>query len=105
MKETDTNKLTAYEKETIINFNEDEKNASAYTYNKATIKKLDECCKIFPVLFQVQKQSSYGKHLSKTYIFPKKYVSIRKPTILSDAQKSASAEKAKNMRKAKTLKD
>jgi len=102
MREKNTYKLTKWEQETIFNFNEDEKEASVYTYNKALIRRLDGFCEKFPDQFKLDKESWYGKHLSKTYILPKKYVSIRKPTILSDAQKIASAEKAKNMRKVKS---
>ena len=97
--------LSKYEQETIISFNEDEKIASVYTYNKAMIKKLDNVCLKFPDLFQVDKEDLYGKHLSKTYKIPKKYISVRMPKSLSDEQKIASAEKAKNMRKAKMLKE
>ena len=104
MKESNTYKLSAYEKETIINFNEDEKTAYIYTYNKAMIKKLDEYCKMFPGLFTLENENYYGKHLSKTYQIPKKYVSIRKPKILAEGQKVLAIDKARKMRETKSLK-
>lgn len=90
-----TYSLTAYEQETIINFNEDEKTASVYTYNKALIKKLDNFCLKYPDLYQLVKQEWYGKHLSKTYIIPKKYVTIRQPKILSEDTKKKFAANLK----------
>lgn len=34
--------LTKYEQETIINYNQEEKNASCYTHDRALIRRLDE---------------------------------------------------------------
>jgi len=101
---TNTQNLTAYEQETIINFNEEEKTASVYTYNNATIKKLDEYCLKYPELYQIEKERIYGSHVSKTYTIPKKYVSFRKPTILTDEQKIVAIEKARKMRRVRSLK-
>lgn len=98
-----TQTLTAYEKETIINFNEDEKTASVYTYNKVMTKKLDECCLKYPELFKIEKENIYGRHLSKTYTIPKKYVSIRKPKFLTEAQKILAKDKARKMRGIRSL--
>lgn len=102
MKRTSQN-LTSYEQETIINFNEEEKTAAVYTYNKATIKMLDKCCLDYPDMFVLLKADVYGKHISKSYVIPKKYVKIRKPKILSDVQRILAVEKAKKMREAQSL--
>jgi len=79
--------LSNYERETIINFNEDEKTALVYTHNKSLMKKLDEYCLKHPKLYKLEKEHWYGKHLSKSYIIPKKYVGIRQPKILSEENK------------------
>lgn len=99
-----TQNLTAYEQETIINFNEEEKTASVYTYNNALIKKLDEYCLDYPDMFNLEKENNYGAHLSKTYKIPKKYVSFRKPTILTKEQKILAIDKARKMREVRSLK-
>lgn len=88
-------KLTSYELETIINYNEEEKTSSVYTYNKALIKKLDNYCLKFPNLFIFEKQDYYGKHLSKSYIIPKKQVKITAPRILSEETKNKLANNLK----------
>ena len=76
-------KLTNYERETIINFNEAEKMASIYTCNKALIRKLNGFCKKRPDLYRLDEVDLP----SKTYIFPKKLVSVRCPKRLTEAQK------------------
>lgn len=66
--------LTLEEKETIILYNEAEKTASVYTCSPSLQRKLDK-------LSATSKEFSLcveDKH-SKTYIFPKKLISIRKP--------------------------
>jgi len=93
-------KLTRYEQETIINFNEEENMASVYTYNSSLIKKLDKCCVNFPELYQLEKIDNYGTYVSKTYIVPKRMVSVRVPTFntLTEEQKKENSERMKKMR-------
>ena len=67
--------LTKQERETVIVFNEAEKTAELYTCSSVVIRKMDELVKEFDE-FSVGKQDE----VSKTYIFPKKYVKIRKPS-------------------------
>jgi hypothetical protein len=76
--------ITNYERETIINYNDEEKEASVYTLNKSLIRRLDGLCQKNPDIFKCTKTQSDG---SKEYEFPKKYVSIRAPKILSEEQK------------------
>lgn len=102
MKRTSQN-LTSYEQETIINFNEEEKTAAVYTYNKAIIKMLDKLSLDYPNMFKLIRIDKYGKHISKSYEIPKKYVKIKKPKILSDAQKILAMDKAKKMREIKRI--
>lgn len=72
-------KLTNYERETIITFNEAEQTANVYTCNKALIHKLDGFCKNHSVIIRVQEDE-----FSKTYKLPKKLISIRQPRYLPD---------------------
>lgn len=93
--------LTKYEQETIINFNEDEKTASVYTYNKALIRKLQEYCKRFPNLYKLEKEDKHWG--SKTFIVPKQYISVRVPKILTEEQKITAIDRAKKMREIRNL--
>ena len=74
--------LTSYERVTTFNFNEEDKEASIYTYNKDLITKLDKYCQEFPKLYKLTKTDKYGKNISKTYSVPKEMISVRFPTAL-----------------------
>lgn len=80
--------LSKYERETIINFNEEEKMASIYTCSEAYKKKLDNFCKKRPDLYKLEEDDPP----SKTYIFPKRLISIRLPRILTEEQKDRLTE-------------
>ena len=88
--------LTAYERETIINYNEGEPTASVYTHNRALRRTLDKLAQERPEDCRVDRVSHEGTAVD--YIIPKAWVKIRPPRIASEAQKVASraaAEKAK----------
>ena len=53
-------KLTKYEKETIILFNEAEDTASIYTYNAGLKKRLAAFSRKYPDLCHVEKSSDLG---------------------------------------------
>ena len=53
-------KLTKYEKETIINFNEGEKEASIYTFNASLKRRLAEFARKYPALAAAFRASLYG---------------------------------------------
>lgn len=80
--------LSRYERETIILFNEDEKEARVYTCSPALMRKMDELCKNNPE-FRTEKQDD----ISRTYVCPKRLVSIRKPPRLSGEQRQKAAER------------
>lgn len=75
--------LSSEERETTINFDDGDDTASIYTCNKALIKRLDGFCKKRPDLYKLIEKDPP----SKTYTFPKKYISLRLPRILTDKQK------------------
>lgn len=56
-------KLTKYEQETIINFNNDEQEASIYTASPQMMRKLDALAAAYPEHYQVVEQTE----VSKTY--------------------------------------
>lgn len=63
--------LSAIEKETIILFNESEKEAEIFTYNKSMIKKFDKYAQERPDEVKVVKIYDDG---AKKYIVPKEWI-------------------------------
>ena len=76
-------KLSRYEQETIVNYNAGEQNATIYTRDKAVMRKLDTLVADCPDTYSLIGQDE----VSKTYSFPKSYVSYRKPRKLSNEQR------------------
>lgn len=68
-------KLSRYEQETIVSYNAGEQTATIYTRDKAVMRKLDTLVANFPDTYKLVKQDE----VSKTYSFPKSFVSYRKP--------------------------
>ena len=64
------NKLTLYEKETIILYNQAEKEAEIYTHDPVLIKKLKEQ----PNIAKLKSVSDFGGY---TFVLPKKELFIR----------------------------
>ena len=60
-------KLSAYERETIILFNETSEPAEVFTYNKKMIRKLDRLAQKFPNEFKLKSDNGDG---GMTYIVP-----------------------------------
>ena len=83
-------KLTKYEQETIINYNQEEKTASCFTHDPALIRKLDEFVRNGEVITVVREGDGW-----KEYKFPKKCVKVRFPRKLSDEQRQEMAERMK----------
>lgn len=85
-------KLTKYEQETIINYNQEEKTASCFTHDLALIRKLDEFVRNGEAITVVQEGDGW-----KEYKFPKKCVKVRFPRKLSDEQRQEMAERMKRV--------
>lgn len=83
-------KLTKYEQETIINYNQKEKTASCFTHDHALIRKLDEFVRNGEAITVVREGDGW-----KEYKFPKKCVKVRFPRKLSDEQRQEMAERMK----------
>lgn len=94
--------LKKHERETIINYNAEEKKGTIYTSIKKDIKKLDKLSKEFPEKYKLIKKDE----VSKTYEFDKKLCSIRRyvKMNLTDDEKQRRSERLKYYRKSK-LKD
>lgn len=76
-------KLTRYKQESILNYNAGEQTATLYTRDKAVMRKLDTLVADFPDTYKLTGQDE----VSKTYSFPKAYVSYRKPRAVSTEQR------------------
>ena len=82
-------KLSRYEQETIVSYNAGEQQATIYTRDKAVMRKLDTLVANFPDTYKLVKQDE----VSKTYSFPKSFVSYRKPRAVSMEQREQARKK------------
>ena len=83
-------KLSKYEQETIILYNQAELTASVYTHDKKLKEKLKRLHKKYPEKIYPERKEHPG---AVSYIVPKKCVMVREP--FSDARKKSLSEKAK----------
>ena len=82
-------KQSRYEQETIVSYNAGEQTSTIYTRDKAVMRKLDTLVADFPATYKLMKQDE----VSKTYSFPKSFVSYRKPRSVNTEQR----ERARQM--------
>lgn len=87
--------LSRYEKETVINFNDEEKKAIVYTCNSKLIEKLISYCDKHKDKFKLICQDK----ISATFEIDKKLISIRQPRIYTDEQKEKLRENLKKNKK------
>lgn len=85
-------KLTKYEKETIINYNEGELEASIYTFNADLKRRLAEFSQKYPNLCKLEKSTTEG---GVTYVMDKSRLSIRLVPPYSEERLVAAREYAK----------
>ena len=90
--------LTAYEAETIINYNEEEKTAHVYTHNRALIKRLNQCCEKFPNLFK-RESIEMG---AVSYTIPKRNIAVRIPKEYTQEQKDKMKERGTRLQQEQT---
>lgn len=86
-------KLTKYEKETIILFNEGEDEASIYTYNAGLRKRLAAFSKKHPDLCRLEKSCEQG---GVSYVLDKSRLSIRLLPPMSEERRQKASEHAKH---------
>lgn len=91
-------RLTRYEQETIISFNEAETVAGVHTHNKALRRKLERWAQDRPEECRLEKVTRFGEAVD--YLVPKSWVHIYPPRQISEKQRAAMAErmKAANLR-------
>ena len=92
-------KLSRYEQETVVNYNAGEQTATVYTRDKAVMRKLDTLVAEFPDIYKLVEQDE----VSKTYSFPKSYVSYRKPRAVSIEQRERARQMMIKQNKAKEV--
>ena len=85
-------KLSKYEKETIINWNEAEDTASIYTFNADLKRRLAEFSRKYPQLCRLEHSTTEG---SVTYVMDKSRLSIRLGPPYSEERKAAASAYAK----------
>ena len=85
-------KLSKYEKETIINWNEAEDTASIYTFNADLKRRLAEFSRKYPQLCRLERSTTEG---SVTYVMDKPRLSIRLVPPYSEERLAAAREYAK----------
>lgn len=85
--------LSAYERETIINYNDDEKTAVVYTCNQTLRKRMDAIVSERP---NDCKRTKENEHHAE-YVIPKSWVKIRPNRILTDEQKVIAAERMRRV--------
>lgn len=83
-------KLTKREMETIILFNEEDKEATCYTCNKRLTRKLDDLSAQSPSV-KLVREDLHGR----TYTFPKKWVRVQMPRVISEEERLKMRERVK----------
>lgn len=90
-------RLSKYEQEVMINFNAEDEEATMYTANPVWIRKMDKLVEQNPEQFKMYRQEKVeGKVVSKSYKFPRDYITIRskkRESNLTAEQRKAVAER------------
>jgi len=97
-------KLSRYEQETILLYNNEDKTGSVYTCDPALIRKMDKFMAQYPDVISLKREDEY----SKTYNVPKNLFSIRTPSRkekkeYTDEQKQERNQNLAKARLAKTV--
>ena len=80
-------KLTMLERETILNFNEAERDASVYTHNLALKRKLEQLARERPDDCRLVRTIHDGEAVE--YMIPKSWIRVKPPRIQTPAQRTA----------------
>jgi phosphomannomutase len=86
--------LTKYEQETIINYNQAEKNCSVYTHDAALIRKIDKLIENGEEITVINSGDGV-----REYSFAKQWIKVRPSRKLSDEKRAELAERMKSIRK------
>ena len=90
--------LSNYERETVINYNNEEGTAQVFTYHRALQNKLNKLLGINPNISVLRRGDEWTE-----YIVPKSWVKVAPPRTrtLSDEQKAEAAERMRKAREEK----
>ena len=91
--------LSNQEKETIVCFNETNEPAEVYTFNPRLIKQFERLIQERPDDVRIKRSHNDG---AVEYYFPKKWVKVSPPRILSDEARAILSERAKRTGLGKT---
>lgn len=82
--------LTNYERETVINYNNEEDTATVYTYHRSLQSKLNKLVGVNPDISILRQDEE-----STTYVVPKRWIKVSPPRQVNytDEQKAAMAER------------
>lgn len=82
--------LTNYEKETIINYNNEERTAQVFTYHRALQNKLNKLLGVNPDISALRRGDEWCE-----YIVPKSWIKVSPPRQVNytDEQRAAMAER------------
>ena len=96
-------KLTRYEQETIIRFDEENKSADVYTHNQKLIRRLAELQDKFPCDVILQRTGQETSPESVSYTIPKAWVRINACTkpLLTEEQKEQRRAQLEDIRSRK----
>lgn len=87
---------TKTEQETIINYNEGEKEAGVYTHNKKLLAMLAKLAEERPDECRFERGNLNDAVPYADYIIPKKWVKIKPPRIMSEEEKAARVARMKH---------
>ena len=95
--------LSKYEQEVVINFNAGEDAADLYTANTALIRKMDKLVEQNPEQFRlIRVDKCPGEIVSKRYLFPKRFISIRsrdRESTMTEEQRQQASERMKQLKR------
>lgn len=93
-------KRTAIERETIINYNNEEDTANVYTWHKSLINKLSNLLNERDDI-----QCKYADDECATFVVPKSWIKVSPPKTrtLTDEQRAEAAERLRKAREAKNV--
>ena len=96
--------LSNYERETVIRFNEEEREAVVFTYNRALQRQLDKLAEERPGEVTLIRAEKEGTASAKEYRIHKQWVKVRPSRILSEERREQNAEKLRKYRESKAQK-
>ena len=92
-------KLTRYEQETIINFNNSTQTASIYTASPQIMRRLDALAAAYPGHYRLTEQTE----VSKTYSCDKNLITLRKPRKVNEQHREWTSRRLAEMNRQKHM--